>query len=404
MKPDHLNFFVDPSRCIGCQACMQACSECDTHRGESMIHLEYIDRAESVQTVPVVCMHCEQPTCAEVCPADAIKRTADGVVQSARKPRCIACGNCVVACPFGVPEVYEDRKLMMKCDMCYDRTSIGKKPMCATVCPSQALFYGTAEEIEQLRPMSAPTNRFQFGRQTITTRVFVMAPRGLVSRGAVSRRHGRARRCGRSPPRVDQSSRMRSVRPGGDLMATPIPEPRNDHASRQTAVRPTSSPRGGRTFPIDWPQDQYVERRDFVKFLTLTSLAFAVGQLWIAGQSWMRTPPAAARVPPHRVARARSPSAASLAFDYPHAARFMRPGPAHGIASSSRSARSARTCRAPSFRDRPKACFIARVTKALFDLRSGRVIAGPPPRPLPRIVLELIDDDIYATGVDTRTG
>ena len=111
-------------------------------------------------------MHCEQPTCAEVCPADAIKRTADGVVQSARKPRCIACGNCVVACPFGVPEVYEERKLMMKCDMCYDRTSVGKKPMCATVCPSQALFYGTAEEIDRLRPMSTPVNRFQFGNQT----------------------------------------------------------------------------------------------------------------------------------------------------------------------------------------------------------------------------------------------
>ncbi len=156
VKPDHLQFFIDPSRCIGCQACVQACTECDTHRGDSMIHLEYVDRAGSVQTVPVVCMHCDQPTCAEVCPADAIKRTADGVVQSARKPRCIACGNCVVACPFGVPEVYEDRKLMMKCDMCYDRTSVGKKPMCATVCPSQALFYGTAEEIERLRPMSAP--------------------------------------------------------------------------------------------------------------------------------------------------------------------------------------------------------------------------------------------------------
>ena len=157
-KPDHLHFFIDPSRCIGCQACVQACTECDTHRGESMIHLEYVDRAESVQTVPVVCMHCEQPTCAEVCPADAIKRTGDGVVQSARKPRCIACGNCVVACPFGVPELYEDRKIMMKCDMCYDRTSVGKKPMCATVCPSQALFFGTREQIEQLRPMSAPVN------------------------------------------------------------------------------------------------------------------------------------------------------------------------------------------------------------------------------------------------------
>ena len=102
-KPEYLHFFIDPNRCIGCQSCLQACSECDTHRGESMIHLEYVDRSESVQTVPVVCMHCEQPTCAEVCPADAIKRTGDGVVQSARKPRCIACGNCVVACPFGVP-------------------------------------------------------------------------------------------------------------------------------------------------------------------------------------------------------------------------------------------------------------------------------------------------------------
>ena len=145
-----------------------------------MIHLEAVDRAESVQTVPVVCMHCHQPTCAEVCPADAIKRTADGVVQSARKPRCIACGNCVAACPFGVPEVYDDRKLMMKCDMCYDRTSVGKKPMCATVCPSQALFYGTAEEMARLRPMSSPVNRFQFGAQTITTKVFVMAPRQFV--------------------------------------------------------------------------------------------------------------------------------------------------------------------------------------------------------------------------------
>ncbi len=180
-KPDYLQFFIDPNRCIGCQACVQACTECDTHRGESMIHLEFIERARSTQTVPVVCMHCEQPTCAEVCPADAIKRTSDGVVQSARKPRCIACGNCVVACPFGVPEVYEDRQIMMKCDMCYDRSSTGKKPMCATVCPSQALFYGTREQIEQLRPMSAPINQFQFGVQRISTRVFMMIPRELTT-------------------------------------------------------------------------------------------------------------------------------------------------------------------------------------------------------------------------------
>ncbi len=175
--PDHMEFFIDPSRCIGCQACVQACSECDTHKGHSMIHLEYVERSASTQTVPVICMHCHSPTCAEVCPADAIKRTGDGVVQSARKPRCIACSNCVLACPFGVPKMKSELEIMMKCDMCYDRASIGLKPMCASVCPSQALFFGTREQIEALRPKSAPTNRFRFGRQTITTKVNMMIPR-----------------------------------------------------------------------------------------------------------------------------------------------------------------------------------------------------------------------------------
>ena len=177
MKPEHLQFFIDPNRCIGCQACVQACSECDTHRGDSMIHLEYVERSASVQTVPVVCMHCEQPTCAEVCPADAIKRTGDGVVQTARKPRCIACNNCVLACPFGVPKMQAEFSLMMKCDMCYDRSSVGLKPMCASVCPSGALYYGTSEEIERLRPRSRPIHAFRFGDQVITTRVHMMVPR-----------------------------------------------------------------------------------------------------------------------------------------------------------------------------------------------------------------------------------
>ena len=139
--PDDMEFFIDPNRCIGCRACVQACSECDTHRGYPMIQLEYVDRAHSTQTVPVVCMHCESPTCAEVCPADAIKKEEDGVVLSARKPRCVGCNNCVLACPFGVPKMESQLDLMMKCDMCYDRTSVGRKPMCASVCPSGALFW-----------------------------------------------------------------------------------------------------------------------------------------------------------------------------------------------------------------------------------------------------------------------
>ncbi len=169
-----MNFYVDPSRCIGCNACVEGCRECDTHAGVSMIHLVEIKRGETVQTTPMVCMHCEHPACQAVCPADAIKRTSDGVVQSSLKPRCIGCTNCVYACPFGVPKYDVGIDQMMKCDMCYDRTSIGKKPMCATVCPSGALFFGTAEEIKERR--GHPVNEFVFGTTTVKTKVLMMLP------------------------------------------------------------------------------------------------------------------------------------------------------------------------------------------------------------------------------------
>ena len=93
-------------------------------------------------------MHCEQPTCAEVCPADAIKRTDDGVVQTRAQAALHRLQQLRARLPVRRARRCDvDRELMMKCDMCYDRTSVGKKPMCATVCPSQALFFGTREEI-----------------------------------------------------------------------------------------------------------------------------------------------------------------------------------------------------------------------------------------------------------------
>jgi Fe-S-cluster-containing dehydrogenase component len=140
-----------------------------------MIHMDFIDRESTIATVPTVCWHCDRPTCAEVCPADAIKQTDDGVVQSSLKPRCIACSNCVLSCPFGIPKMKSDLEQMMKCDMCYDRTSAGKRPMCATVCPSQALAYVPVDQIQRIR-REKTNNVFFFGAERVTTKVFLMVP------------------------------------------------------------------------------------------------------------------------------------------------------------------------------------------------------------------------------------
>jgi len=140
-----------------------------------MIHLDWLERSTTVQTAPTVCMHCEEPSCVAVCPADAIKIDEEGVVLSAAVERCIGCGNCELACPFGVPKIDELAALMRKCDLCYDRTSVGKKPMCATVCPSGALFYGTPEEVADLR-RARPAQTFVFGAETVVTRNAAMIP------------------------------------------------------------------------------------------------------------------------------------------------------------------------------------------------------------------------------------
>jgi Rieske Fe-S protein len=181
-------------------------------------------------------------------------------------------------------------------------------------------------------------------------------------------------------------------------MATPIPEretitlaPDGRPADQQPAWR--------QDFPIDSPQDQYVERRDFVKFLTLTSLAFVVGQLWIVAQSWRRRSrlPAGAK----RIASLSEIAiGGSLVFDYPaehDSSVLVRLAESEFVAFSQK-------CTHLSCAVVPKpdeGVFHCPCHEGLFDLRTGRVLAGPPPRPLPRVLVEVHDGEIYATGVTT---
>lgn len=169
--------FLDPQRCIGCRACVAACRECETHLGLAMVYIDFMARAQTAATAPTLCMHCEDPVapCAQVCPTQAIMITPDGVVQQALKERCIACRNCAYACPFGIPKLDLVQRLQYKCNMCYDRVVAGKRPMCATVCPSGAISFGSHEELAA-RGRGKPVRDFAFGRQRVRTKVFVMMP------------------------------------------------------------------------------------------------------------------------------------------------------------------------------------------------------------------------------------
>ena len=171
------SIFLDPSRCIGCRACEAACRECDTHKGESMIMVDFIDRGTSVATQPTLCMHCEDPVapCAQVCPVMAILITPDGVVQQAEPSRCIGCRNCVYACPFGVPKFDIEARLMKKCNLCYDRTSQGLQPWCAQACPTQAIWYGDYQEFINQREGRA-VEVTSFGSQSVRTKNYHVVP------------------------------------------------------------------------------------------------------------------------------------------------------------------------------------------------------------------------------------
>ena len=183
-------------------------------------------------------------------------------------------------------------------------------------------------------------------------------------------------------------------------MPTPVPE--RETISLPPDGRPLDEqPAWRRDFPIDWPADHDVERRDFVKFLTLTSFAFVIGQFWIAGQSWLRgraEPPA-----PRRIASTTDLAVGgSLVFEYPNphdTSVLVRVSDTEFVAFSQK-------CTHLSCAVIPKpdqGVFHCPCHEGFFDLRTGRVIAGPPPRPLPRILIEVRGAEIYATGVETRS-
>jgi Rieske Fe-S protein len=164
---------------------------------------------------------------------------------------------------------------------------------------------------------------------------------------------------------------------------------------------PDLQPAWRQDFPIDWPQDLYVERRDFMKFMVLTSAAFTVGQLWIAAQNWYRQ--RSGQPPMQRIASVDEiPVGGAIGFTYPNQQEpslLVRLSTTEFVAFSQKCTHL--SCAVIPRRE--EGIFYCPCHEGRFDLRSGFPIGGPPRRPLSRVVLEMRGRDIYAISVEERT-
>ena len=97
------------------------------------------------------CMHCDDPGCLKACPAPgAIVQYSNGIVDFVQE-NCIGCGYCVKGCPFNIPRISKVDDKAYKCTLCSDRVAVGQVPACAKACPTQAITFGTKDEMIDTR-------------------------------------------------------------------------------------------------------------------------------------------------------------------------------------------------------------------------------------------------------------
>lgn len=164
---------IDLKRCIGCQTCTITCkAENDTRPGIFWNRVLVEETGEyplvGKYFLPRICMHCENPSCVEVCPTGASARRKDGIV-SVDEDKCIGCKYCMLACPYGARYFNEDNGgyygkelianeiigykqhklgVITKCDFCLHRLDRQEQPACVKSCLAEARIFGDLEDPE----------------------------------------------------------------------------------------------------------------------------------------------------------------------------------------------------------------------------------------------------------------
>ena len=141
---DVKTLIIHPEKCNNCTDCETACINSKsslTSPGLSCIRI-LEDADDEDFFFPIACKQCENPPCLAVCPKEAIYRDTriDRVLIDRKK--CVGCGMCVSACPFGAMKLDKLKAKSYKCDLC------DGDPECVKVCEPGALEYGDVEMLK----------------------------------------------------------------------------------------------------------------------------------------------------------------------------------------------------------------------------------------------------------------
>ncbi|QSX33158.1 4Fe-4S dicluster domain-containing protein [Shewanella avicenniae] len=142
----------DENKCIGCQACNVACrTENDVPDGVARLQVRVEGPFGEMPNLHysyarISCQQCEDAACIKVCPTGAAYRNDDGII-TINKDKCVGCQYCVAACTYKVRFMNPVTRVADKCNFCTDtRLKRGEQPACVTVCPTNALVFGDAND------------------------------------------------------------------------------------------------------------------------------------------------------------------------------------------------------------------------------------------------------------------